>query len=33
MKAIREHAARLDGRKLDAILAVAVITELSLSRG
>jgi signal transduction histidine kinase len=28
MKAIREHAARLDGRKLDAILAVAVIAEL-----
>lgn len=30
MKAIREHAARLDGRKLDAIVAVAVITELEL---
>jgi signal transduction histidine kinase len=30
MKAIREHAARLDGRKLDAILAVAVIAELEL---
>jgi signal transduction histidine kinase len=30
MKAIREHAARLDGRKLDAVVAVAVITELEL---